>query len=396
MFGYDALGRVTSFSGFTSASTSENQTFTYDANGNRLSAATNGTVQTYTYASGTNRLASVAQGGQNVSTNTFDAAGNMVSDGSRTFAYDARGRMVQSVVGTLTTNYQYNGHGLRVRKSNPEQTRIFVYDESGHMLGEYDAAGGAIQELIWLGDTPVAISTVLPGSSTVGLGYIWTDHLNTPRELTRINASNQHVSIWKWDSLPFGETAPNANPSSLGVMVFNHRFPGQYFDVESNLNQNWNRDYDPRIGRYVTSDPSGLAGGVNTYAYVANDPNTRTDLRGLDMLDEAISCYTTNQCSPWMQVCLTGVCDTAVPTLTEQQRAAIQAFGSCMAGKIAQALGIGGGIIAGANGAAAVGNVKVPLLVCAVRMSPYFRAYQLTKLAIDLTDCAAQASFGGH
>ena len=114
--------------------------------------------------------------------------------------------------------------------------------------------------------------------------YVWSDHLNTPRELTRVNGSNQHVSIWKWDSLPFGETVPNANPSNLGVMTFNHRFPGQYFDKETGLHQNWNREYDPKIGRYVESDPLGLVGGVNTYLYVGANPILAIDPRGLDLV----------------------------------------------------------------------------------------------------------------
>lgn len=117
----------------------------------------------------------------------------------------------------------------------------------------------------------MSVATAAPA----GLYFIHTDHLNTPRLIT--NEVKQ--TAWASDD-PFGNNAPNENPSGLGTFTCNLRLPGQYFDKETNLHYNYFRDYDPAIGRYVQSDPIGLAGGVNTYVY-ANDPLTQIDPFGL-------------------------------------------------------------------------------------------------------------------
>ena len=74
---------------------------------------------------------------------------------------------------------------------------------------------------------------------------------------------------------------PDENPSGLGNFTCNLRLPGQYFDRETNLHYNYFRDYDPSIGRYVQSDPIGLGGGLNTYAYVNGQPLRLVDPLGL-------------------------------------------------------------------------------------------------------------------
>ncbi len=81
-----------------------------------------------------------------------------------------------------------------------------------------------------------------------------------------------------WDGVfdPFGNAA-----AVTGTVVNPLRFPGQYQDTETALAQNWFRDYDSTIGRYAESDPMGLVGGVNSYAYVGNAPISKTDRQGL-------------------------------------------------------------------------------------------------------------------
>nr|WP_229499891.1 RHS repeat-associated core domain-containing protein [Pseudoduganella ginsengisoli] len=106
--------------------------------------------------------------------------------------------------------------------------------------------------------------------------YLQTDQLNTPRVIT----DQSQAVVWKWESDGFGSIPPNEQPGTAQAFVFNPRFAGQYFDRESNLYYNYYRDYDPQAGRYMQSDPIGLGGGINTYAYVNGSPLNTIDPTG--------------------------------------------------------------------------------------------------------------------
>ena len=261
-YGYDKLDRLTSFS---------NEIYGYDASGNRSSHKVGATTYAYTNPTTRHRLTSMA--GPVARTFTYDASGNVtnISTGYA-FTYDARGRMTNITAGSVN-QYGINALGQRTTKAGTGYTgtQRFVYGEDGKLLGEYDNTGALITEHVYLHDTPIA------AIKTAGAYLIQADHLNTPRAI--LGASN--ALVWKWDSDAFGTTAANENPSALGTFNYNPRFPGQYYDKESTGHYNYFRDlYFSKTGRYLQSDPIGLAGGINTYSYVGGNPITSVDPDG--------------------------------------------------------------------------------------------------------------------
>jgi RHS repeat-associated protein len=296
-FGYDNLDRLTSW---TQNTTSHG--YSYDATGNRTQFSIGGTTYANAIQASSNKLDS-AQYNSGTATATrsftYDAAGNataLTSTGNEalTLTISDRGRLkstAKTVAGTAKTiSYFYNALEQRVRKSGPSDqvatgNQYYVYDEAGHLLGEYDNTLKVVQETIYLNDTPV----VTLKQSTTGTApnvtvittvhYIYADQIDTPRIITR---ASDNKMVWRWDATdPFGTLNPNENPQTLGAFGYNPRFPGQVFDKESNLFYNINRDYDSQIGRYIQSDPIGLRGGLGTYSYVLNQPNKWVDPAGL-------------------------------------------------------------------------------------------------------------------
>jgi len=280
---YDTDGQLVAISSAGASTYTFNDDGTIESRSDDFASDLSWAAGTTTFAvsSTSNRLSSAS--GDLSRSYGYDAAGNTTSDGSRTFTYNDAGRMKTSTAASVTTTYSYNGLGERAKKTNSSSTTYFAYDEAGHLIGEYDASGDLIRETVWFGDIPVAVLT--PNGAGVHVFYIHTDHLNTPRRITR--PSDDDI-VWRWDSDPFGDTAADDDPDNDSTtFVFNHRFPGQYFDPETMLHYNYFRDYDAATGRYVQSDPIGLDGGINTYAYAAGNPNRYSDPRGLN---PAIGC----------------------------------------------------------------------------------------------------------
>jgi RHS repeat-associated protein len=127
--------------------------------------------------------------------------------------------------------------------------------------------------------TSAAIAiTVAPPAAKVY--YVHADHLGTPRAITR---PSDNAVVWRWDNTdPFGKNLPSEDPGNTGTAFkYNNRFRGQYYDAETGTFYNWHRTYNPDLGGYTTSDPLGLAGGINTYSYVGGNPLTHIDPHGL-------------------------------------------------------------------------------------------------------------------
>lgn len=169
-------------------------------------------------------------------------------------------------------------------KSN-HGTASFSYGQGGQLLSEValNTANQALsrKNLIWLGAMPLAqVSEVLAADGSVAsteFVYLHADHLNTPRVAT----DSTGAVVWNWNSDAFGVASANEDVDGDGALVVvNLRFSGQYFDVESGLHYNYFRNYDPSTGRYIESDPIGLRGGVNTYAYVGGNPLIYSDPTG--------------------------------------------------------------------------------------------------------------------
>jgi RHS repeat-associated protein len=250
---YDALDRL-----WTANGPWGSLGWIYDGVGNRQTEG----ATVYSYFQGTNKLSGA--GGTSFG---YDNNGNTTSETARSYAYNQNQRLIQAVNGATTANYTYNGNGQRVKKVVNGTTTIFHYSLSGQIIGESDSAGTIIAEYVYLNGQPLA---KLEGVNTY---YYHNDHLATPQKMT----DSSGTVVWSADYKPFGEATV-----TVSTITNNLRFPGQYFDAETGLNYNLNRDYNPPLGRYTQADPIGLSGGdVNVYRYVMNNPVANVDENGL-------------------------------------------------------------------------------------------------------------------
>ncbi|MGN6086121.1 type VI secretion system tip protein TssI/VgrG [Trinickia sp.] len=194
------------------------------------------------------------------------------------YRYDAAHRLVSVEQSDgARTEYRYDALGRRIAKVHTvtgELPRLTLFVWDGDWMLQEVHAGAAVR-------TDVVVTFVAHPDHQGPLSRIsggrryhyLNDHLGTPQELV----DDARRVVWAADFDGYGE----ARREFVAEVDNPLRFPGQYHDRESRLHYNRHRYYDPKVGRYISKDPIGLAGGLNPYAYAKQDPINRFDPLGL-------------------------------------------------------------------------------------------------------------------
>jgi RHS repeat-associated protein len=270
-----------------------NWTYSYDAFNRLLGANQNGgaAVYSYDYDRYGNRwhqngphtmMLSFSANNNRMDSYSYDAAGNLLSDGTHTYTYDDENHVIK-VDGGTTASYAYDPDGNRVQKttavgsfSEPAGTWIFLNDQSGRIVGQLNSPGnGYVRGEVFAGGRHLA--SYISGNTY----FMHSDWLGTERLRTTFNSGLTESCT----SLPFGDWL-----TCTGTDVSPLHFTGKERDSESGLD-NFGARYDSSsMGRFMSVDPGDAGAALdapqtwNAYSYVLNNPLNATDPSGLDCI----------------------------------------------------------------------------------------------------------------
>lgn len=292
---YDQDYRLTKLSGTGSAEV-QSLTYALDA-GNNVLSITDGVNAANSQSFGydvLNRLTTAA-GGYGSLAYSYDSNGNRTQEGSLPAAMDGLGQITgfsYNQAGWLASTsqgsqqiaqYTYDAFGHRLAKQTSAAS-VYLYDQQGRLLEEADGQGNPQTDYVYLDGRPIAAIEQSTGGQ---LYFLHDDRLGTPQVATDQN----NKTAWAGNYLPFGGL--NAATSQTAILAQDLRLPGQISDIETGLYQNGFRYYAPALGRYSQSDPLGLAGGSNTYAYAQGNPLLYVDPWGLCTVADAYNALAT-------------------------------------------------------------------------------------------------------
>ncbi|HJW33212.1 MAG TPA: RHS repeat-associated core domain-containing protein [Holophagaceae bacterium] len=211
----------------------------------------------------------VVAGGTAAGAFTYDANGNLLSDGNRTFTWDAENRLVSvTMVATgHVSQFVYDEMGRRVEiveqdNGSTSSDTKYLWDGTG-IVQTRNSDGHAIQQQLF--------SQGFVDSDGVNLYYL-RDHLGSIRELT----DSSQVIRARYDYDAYGRISKiqGDKTSPLG-------FGGYLFNIQSGLYLTLYRAYDPSLGRWISRDPMGETGGMDLYSYVQGEVVNKVDSFGL-------------------------------------------------------------------------------------------------------------------
>ncbi|AKF08830.1 Rhs-family protein [Sandaracinus amylolyticus] len=198
-------------------------------------------------------------------------------DGSETrFHHDARDQLVRiDLPDGSTWRAHYDALGRRTKKRHDTRESTYWWDTD--RLAAERLPDGRVRIYVYADDfamVPVLFVEYEDIESAPESGrryYVFADHQGTP-ELIR---DQQGEAVWWARREPYGVVVEGGHEFHQPF-----RFPGHFWDAETRLHYNRFRYYSPELGRYLQSDPWGVAGGTNTHAYTEN-PLRQVDVRGL-------------------------------------------------------------------------------------------------------------------